>query len=124
MWGIAYKIEEENVDEVMKYLNFREKNGYEQVTVNFYPDNVDSHGESIPLVVYIGTAENEHYLGEDTIENIAQQIAKSVGPSGSNKEYLFRLADALRELCPQAVDNHLFELDSAVRSICAASASS
>ena len=50
------------------------------------------------------------------MEAMARQIASSIGPSGANSEYLFRLAAALRRLKPDltAVDAHLFQLEALV----------
>ena len=42
-------------------------------------------------LVYRATEENEEYLGERPLPDIAQQIFESVGPSGANKEYLYQL---------------------------------
>ena len=41
------------------------------------------------------------------------------GPSGPNYQYLFRLADAMREIAPESVmeDRHLFELEAGVRDV-------
>lgn len=48
-------------------------------------------------------------------ESIAQIIASAVGPSGSNKDYLFQLANTMRTL--GVADPHLFNIESRVRKI-------
>lgn len=52
------------------------------------------------VLVYIATDSpaNVNWLGPAPAQQIAQQIAVSRGPSGHNAEYLFRLADAMREV--------------------------
>jgi len=42
--------------------------------------------------------QNSNWLGPAEPEAIAQQIAEAVGPSGANCEYVYRLAEALREV--------------------------
>jgi len=51
-------------------------------------------------------------LGPAAINEIAEQIASSSGPSGSNRDYLLSLAQALRELAEY--DEHVFEIESLV----------
>lgn len=45
--------------------------------------------------------------------DIAQQIFRAQGPSGSNRAYLFQLADSLRAI--GVTDEHVFELEERVR---------
>ena len=46
---------------------------------------------------------------------IADQIARSQGPSGANRDYLLNLADALRGL--DADDAHVFDIETCLRKI-------
>lgn len=130
VWGVAYEIAQEDEEFVMKQLDIREKNGYDKVTVKFYPSDQGNNKlaenlhdcsqcssllEPFDLVIYVGTEGNEHFAGAADIATIAQQIVLSVGPSGSNKEYLYNLASAMRLLAPEVRDEHLFALEEAVR---------
>jgi cation transport regulator ChaC len=85
-------------------------------------ENVHAYSASSPhphepfeLVIYVGTEDNKYFAGAADIECIAQQIVDSVGPSGTNKEYLYKLASAMRLLAPGVQDEHLFALEEAVR---------
>lgn len=115
----------------MKQLDIREKDGYDKVTVQFYPSEPESNKlaenvydclqcsplpqEPFELVIYVGTENNKYFAGDADIESIAQQIVHSVGPSGTNTEYLYKLASAMRLLAPGVQDEHLFALEEAVR---------
>ena len=46
---------------------------------------------------------------------MAKTILVSVGPSGPNKEYLYNLADSLKDL--GVIDEHVQELDRAVKKL-------
>jgi glutathione-specific gamma-glutamylcyclotransferase len=67
------------------------------------------------LDFYLATGDNPFYCGPDTNDNMARQMATCIGPSGSNKEYVYRLAESVRQLGPDAVDHHLFQLEKLVR---------
>lgn len=114
VFGVAYKIPDNQKAEVIKHLDFREKNGYERLTVTFYPYPELGTG-SQPLrniVIYVATEDNDSFAGHiNEIDQIASQIYAAHGPSGSNREYVLRLADAMRALFPCQKDDHLFELE-------------
>jgi cation transport regulator ChaC len=100
-YGMAYCVAEE----VFEHLDHREKNGYVRVDTSMHL----ADGREVPGTVYIADAENHAFLGPDTMGNMANHIASSHGPSGSNREYLLTLARALREL--NIYDDHVFELE-------------
>lgn len=113
-WGCAYKI---TGGTALEYLKQREckLGGYIVLETKFFPRvasfDTPFSGEAVPVLVYVATPDNCHWLGEDTAENIAEQIVECCGPSGHNVEYLLRLADFIREEIPDVVDPHLFELE-------------
>jgi cation transport protein ChaC len=72
-------------------------------------------GEAFPVLLYIALPTNPHWLGEDDLSTIAQQIVESRGFSGHNVEYLLRLAMFMREELPGIYDAHIFELEKHVR---------
>lgn len=107
MWGICYKVEDEAA---LSKLNHREKR-FSHVNLAFFPD--DKQFPSFPALTYIGHEEGPLFLGEADIDKIALQIKEAQGPSGSNQEYVFKLAEFMRtELPPEhAHDEHLFEIE-------------
>lgn len=50
-------------------------------------------------------------VGSEPLDVLAKRIWQSVGPSGRNKDYLYELAAAVRELAPESYDSHLFALE-------------
>lgn len=119
-WGCAYKITGHTA---LEYLEKREctLGGYITEYAKFYPrvafDNSEISGEAFPVLLYIATPENCHWMGDDCPKKMAHQIAESSGPSGHNVEYLLRLAEFVRDEVPGADDEHLFTLEKNVKEI-------
>lgn len=117
VWGVAYYIAPKDVEEMKEYLDVREQDGYSTHKVNFHvhlvPDQTpetESVLSEIPrrengdlvieLMIYIGTIDNESFVGPELIEDTAKIIRKSRGPSGLNFEYLSEITAAVRHLDP------------------------
>lgn len=146
VWGLAYKISSENIENVVNHLDFREKGGYKKKTVLFYPCNFSKSVQSTSnanvfssdltqtsistaslsiavdeapfyLTIYIGEEDNPNFAGTENIDIIASHILVSRGISGSNTEYLYKLASAMRTIAPGVQDEHLFALERAVKQL-------
>eukprot|EP00058_Branchiostoma_floridae_P024656 XP_002610146.1 hypothetical protein BRAFLDRAFT_264270 [Branchiostoma floridae] len=115
VWGVAYEVAEEDAPSVSQHLDYREKGGYTKHSVLFHP--ADTSIQPFTLLLYIGTDTNPNFLGDAPLSEIAEQIAHSVGPSGKNTEYLYQLAEAMRNLVPNKPDTHLYELERLVKEI-------
>lgn len=130
VWGVAYEIYEKDEDTVTAHLDYREKTGYRKQSVMFYPIyKAENSRENIKdvsniskidlspfeLMIYIGTEDNEWFAGPANMEDIARQILDSEGPSGTNREYLYNLAESMRRMAPGVEDEHLFTLEQKVK---------
>ncbi|KAF5281323.1 hypothetical protein FQR65_LT02953 [Abscondita terminalis] len=112
VWGVAYRIKNTDVEKVMNHLDYREKGGYKRTKVVFFPSSM--YDEPFDIIIYVGTEGNQNYAGEADESTIAEQILNSVGPSGTNVEYLLNLATAMRDIAPHIDDEHLFNIESKV----------
>ncbi|MBF0279952.1 MAG: gamma-glutamylcyclotransferase [SAR324 cluster bacterium] len=110
-WGIAYRIEEKNLDSIFSYLDYREKGGFSRYLLDFHES--DDCEVSCRVYVYVADPDNPEYLGPAGDTEIARQIHRSTGPSGPNIEYLMRLSEKLRSI--GVMDEHVFELERQVR---------
>ncbi|KAF5125429.1 putative glutathione-specific gamma-glutamylcyclotransferase 2 [Metarhizium anisopliae] len=114
VWGVAYRIVPEKVSEVKEYLDIREINGYSIHYTPFYPADGSTPMETL---VYIGTPDNEQFVGPQDPQKLAQHILNSKGPSGLNRDYLYGLDTALNELSPDSGDYHVSDLARRVRAL-------
>lgn len=107
--GVAYRLPASTLPSTLAYLDHREKNGYRrQALVLALAD-----GREVDGFTYVADSDNEAWLGETSLQAMAEHIAGAHGPSGSNLAYLLNLDDALRER--HFVDAHVHELASMAR---------
>ncbi|WP_437627448.1 gamma-glutamylcyclotransferase [Sorangium sp. So ce1151] len=110
-WGMAYRVADAELDEVLRALDHREKGGYARHDVPFHVARAEEAART--AIVYMATPDNPDYLGAAPLAAIAAQVLASHGPSGSNVEYVLRLAEALAAM--GADDEHVTELARLVR---------
>ncbi|KAH8910573.1 ChaC-like protein, partial [Coniochaeta sp. PMI_546] len=140
VWGVAYRIKPDHVEEVKEYLDIREINGYTIHYTPFHPASENPHpagakppngteeeeeeeqaaAPPIRTLVYIGTPDNDQFVGPQDPQELAEHIYRSQGPSGLNRDYLWGLERSLDELSPESGDEHVRDLAERVRAIAAA----
>ncbi|XP_031548798.1 glutathione-specific gamma-glutamylcyclotransferase 2-like, partial [Actinia tenebrosa] len=116
VWGVAYEVEPAEIENVLMYLDIREKDGYKSTYTTLH--TIDHSAPTIKVMLYIATPSNNFYLGPAPLPDIAKQIAYSEGPSGKNSEYLLKLSAFMHEVRKQhedCKDEHLFELEVLVK---------
>jgi len=95
-WGRAYRISAESTAQTLSRLDHREQGGYERVAIAL---RSFKEGEAPrEAVTYVAPPGNPHDLGLASLESMVVQIANAHGPSGSNREYIVRLRDALESM--------------------------
>lgn len=107
VYGVAYKVDPLHAEEVKKYMDWREKNGYVDVELNFHSKSNPKN--SWKCVAYVGTPGNQEFVGPQDPEALAKHIALSKGPSGPNIEYLVDLNNAIHGICGTE-DGHIGDL--------------
>ncbi|KAG7697881.1 hypothetical protein KL930_000064 [Ogataea haglerorum] len=103
VWGCIYYIPPQYAAMATKYLDFREKDGYTIHKIHFNVTDPCGHEDVlqglpcengryiVESMIYIGTADNESFVGPEDVEETARVIRKSAGESGPNDEYLLLL---------------------------------
>lgn len=104
-WGMAYRVSAIRAPEILAALDHREKQGYDRERTTLH---LRESGAIDQVTVYVATADNPHFTGGESEEEIAEVVRRSRGPSGCNVEYVLHLAQALREM--QVEDEHVATL--------------
>eukprot|EP00892_Ulva_mutabilis_P004320 jgi/Ulvmu1/225/UM001_0229.1 len=121
-WGIAFKLPEDTEErrKALRELEWREKQ-YDQ---KVFTDVFDEAGNVLVAgaLIYVATSDtskNVNWGGPRSDAQLAKQIFHARGPSGPNYEYLFGMAQGLRDIGEHAHDDHIFGLETLVREMMA-----
>lgn len=106
--GVAYLVDAS----VFDHLDHREKNGYERHQTQLL---LEEPHTTVDGTFYIAASDNPAFLGDGSDQQLAEHIARSAGPSGSNADYLLSLANALRDIGEH--DEHVMRLEQALLSL-------
>ena len=99
--GMAYEVDHT----VFEHLDHREKNGYQRHRVAI---ELIEAGGTVDGTLYVAGTDNPAFLGPADPDELVEQILSAHGPSGSNREYLLKLDQALREI--GETDAHVADL--------------
>jgi cation transport regulator ChaC len=119
-WGIAYCVKGglKKEQEAMKYLERRECEYDQKISVDFYKEGDSLKPAVTGVLVFVSTPDpvgNKYYLGPAPLEDMARQIATANGPNGNNRDYLFSMEKALSNICHE--DDSIIELANEVRKV-------
>jgi len=111
-YGVAFQLIN---DAALDYLNNREValGGYISHITMFQPR--DKSRPPMPVLLYVATPSNQHWLGHASADEIANQVVESRGDAGHNVEYVLKLAEWIRKCLPDVIDDHLYSIETAVR---------
>ncbi|KAJ1662844.1 hypothetical protein IW140_005553 [Coemansia sp. RSA 1813] len=118
-WGMAYKVKSGMETQVKAHLDHREKDGYSIDFVDVFGKDDATTPVLHNVMVYVGVSTNPSFAcaAASSLEHTAAVIARAVGPSGTNREYLYKLCEALRKHHPEALDTYLARLEAMVRAL-------
>ena len=92
VWGVAYKLTANSIEETKNRLDEREKRYETTLELPFFCQNEEEGKASISSVmVYTAALTGPLFLGEAPEDEMARQILTSRGPSGDNLDYLIKL---------------------------------
>jgi cation transport regulator ChaC len=91
--GIAYRVDTAVWDSVLETLDERESGGFERFDVDIA--FLDPARGGVRGLVYAAAEGNPNFLGPATADEIAAQARRCRGMSGTNLEYVLRLAESL-----------------------------
>jgi glutathione-specific gamma-glutamylcyclotransferase len=104
-WGTVFRLPFDEQQRVLERLDIREQGGYERLHCQI----VCADQSLVEAVTYVAGPENPNYLGPAPLSAIAARVQSAAGMSGPNREYVLRLAEAIRGL--EQSDPHVFALE-------------
>jgi cation transport regulator ChaC len=107
--GALYEVRDAQIDDALVELDDRESGGYDRAEV--LVEARDSP-RLVRAVTWIAHPSNENHLPPSSVASVVEIVRRARGKSGTNIDYVLRLAAALRELgwC----DPEVFALEAAV----------
>ena len=108
--GVAYLIEHP-IEQTLAYLDHREQGGYQRqlIEIELLEGLADNSGSSrVTALVYVADQDNPLFIGSTPLAPLIQTISTAAGPSGTNRDYLIQLGDALAQ--EQIHDPHINRL--------------
>jgi len=94
--GLAFKVDEDNADNVLAYLRKREliSDAYLEVKIDIELNS----GRLVSAYTYVINRNHEQYAKDLSIKVQADIISSAVGINGPNSDYLFNVTKYLRDL--------------------------
>ena len=106
--GLAYRLPDTGREKILQMLDEREQDGYQRV----YLDLSVADGQRVKGLTWIALEGNPSWVGHESMSLVAELIATRHGPSGTNRDYLYFLSQALRNL--SITDSYIESLTSHV----------
>lgn len=94
--GVAYRVRGAERESVLRGLDVRESGGFQRLRAQFH--FAAERRSPVSAIIYVAPPDNPNFLGEAPFEVMLREVRAARGRSGSNLEYVLRLADSLREL--------------------------
>ena len=116
VWGRAFRISPQLVTDIVAKLDRREQAGYELLHLPLTLED----GRRTEGWVYVAGPENPSFLGSASLEVMLDQIERCAGASGTNRDYVLSLDEALAAM--GQVDDEIRRVAAALRSVVADSA--
>ena len=94
--GLAFKVDEDNADNILAYLRKREliSDAYLEVKIDI--ELISGH--LVSAYTYVINRNHEQYAKDLSIKVQADTISSAVGINGPNSDYLFNITKCLRDL--------------------------
>ncbi len=111
-WGMAYRLDAAEAEAILADLDVRERGGYVRMEIELELDEPAAQTRNASAVTpqtvagltYQGWPGNRNYAGPAPLNEIAVQVEKATGPSGTNADYVRKLHAALETLGAQDTD--------------------